>query len=484
MTQARTHDPSATALKKDAVGVFGILFFVLSAQAPLTGIVGAAALAIGLGNGAGAPGAYLVVGLVIVLFAVGFTTMTRHVDSRGGFSALVGAGLGKRTGSASSWLALLSYNAIQAAMYGLLGSTASALIGLYSGVQLPWWVVVIVAIGLVYFLGSRNVEVGARILSVLVIAEFAILLAFGIAVLATGGPQRGMDFGASFSPSAIAAGAPGIAILFAIASMFGFESTAVYSGEAKDARKTVPRATYLSVTIIAIFFAFVMWMLITYYGAMDAGAAALDALGSDPASFVLTPLNVMLGDWAAPTAGVLLCTSLLAGILAFHNIINRYFHAMSQNGGLPRALQRTNLHSAPATAAATQSIVSLLLIAPFAALGLDPVATLFGWFSGLAVAALVLLYVLTSISIVVFFRRSTVDRRVWNTVIAPVAATIFMVLELILIIGNFPSLIGGDVLTSAVLLAFVPVSFLVGLFTSRANDKKATEQLVTSGVLS
>ena len=56
--------PANTRLRKNAVGVIGILFFVLSAQAPLTGIAGATPLSVGIGNGAGAPGAYLLVRIV------------------------------------------------------------------------------------------------------------------------------------------------------------------------------------------------------------------------------------------------------------------------------------------------------------------------------------------------------------------------------------------------------------------------------------
>ncbi|NUP59090.1 MAG: amino acid permease, partial [Pseudarthrobacter sp.] len=67
-SEPRTTDAPAkehsTALRAGSVGVLGILFFVLSAQAPLTGIVGASPLAAALGNGAGAPGAYLIVGIV------------------------------------------------------------------------------------------------------------------------------------------------------------------------------------------------------------------------------------------------------------------------------------------------------------------------------------------------------------------------------------------------------------------------------------
>ena len=59
-------------LKANALGVAALLFFVLSAQAPLTGIAGAGPIAIALGNGIGAPGAYLVAGAIVGLFAVGY----------------------------------------------------------------------------------------------------------------------------------------------------------------------------------------------------------------------------------------------------------------------------------------------------------------------------------------------------------------------------------------------------------------------------
>ena len=52
---AKPDAPTAGTLKPNALGVLGILFFVLSAQAPLTGIAGAAPIAVALGNGPGVP---------------------------------------------------------------------------------------------------------------------------------------------------------------------------------------------------------------------------------------------------------------------------------------------------------------------------------------------------------------------------------------------------------------------------------------------
>jgi amino acid transporter len=462
---------SQTSLKKDALGVPGMLFFVLSAQAPLTGIVGAAGLAVALGNGAGVPGAYLVVGLVIILFAVGFTTIARHVDTRGGFFAIIRVGLGRRAGSGGSLLALLSYNAVQFAMYGLFGVSLSQPLSRYLGLDLPWWLWVAVAISLVWFLGSRKIELGARVLAVLVSFEFLLLIVFAVVELFTRGLSA-LDVPASFSPSAVLAGAPGIAIMFAIASMFGFESTAIYAGEAKDPRRTVPRATYIAVVAIAVFLAFVTWMLITYYGAAHARDAALTAMNNDPALFALGPLNGVLGSWAGVVADVLLCTSLFAGILAFHNMITRYFHAMAGSGIFPARLERTNRHQAPALASLTQSLLAVAAIVPFAILGMNPITSFFSWFSGLAVAALVVLYALTSVAVIAYFLRHRAETNVWTTLVAPALSAVLMLGILALVLNNFGVLTGGSTLTVWLLLATIPAAFAIGFGSGRRGTSQ------------
>ncbi len=460
---ARVTSGPATHLHAGVVGVWDIFFFVLSAQAPLTGMAGSAALMIAFGNGAGAPGAFLIVGAIIAIFAVGYIAMSRRVGVGGGFYTYIAMSLGARVGRSASWVALLSYHAIQAAMYALFGVSVSGLIASAVPLEVPWWVCSALAIVAVYLFGSRNIRLGARVLMVLVAAEILILLALGIGVLFTGG-ANGVDVAASFSPTAIFAGAPGIAIMFAIASMFGFESTAIYSGEARDPKRTIPRATYLSVAAIAVFFAFVMWMVVTYYGADNVLDAAAAALAGDATSFVIDPISAMLGPWAGTLTAILLCTSLFAGALAFHNMINRYFHSMARGGDLPASLARTNRFRAPSRAGLVQSSCVALIMLPFVLLGLDPILTLFGWYAGLAVAGVVLLYIVTSIAVLVYFRRDRADERPWNTIIAPGLSVVLMIGTLSIILANFTSLIGGDLLTATGLLLLIPAAAIIGLF--------------------
>lgn len=479
---SRTADAPAkehsTALRAGSIGVLGILFFVLSAQAPLTGIVGASPLAAALGNGAGAPGAYLIVGIVIVIFAVGFVAMSRRIQANGAFYAYVTAAFGRRIGAGAAWLALLAYNTIQAAMYGLYGAAFSGLLA-SMGLEVPWWLLALATMAGVQVLGSLNIELGARVLAVLVGLEVAVLMLFGVAVLFSGGGPEGISLAASFSPDAIATGAPGVAIMFAVASMFGFESTAIYSAEAKDPHRTVARATYLSVGVIAVFFSFISWMLVSYYGpsqVMDAAGAALES--GDSTSFVLGPIVELFGPWAGVVTGVLLVTSLLAGIIAFHNGINRYLHSLALRGSMPAVVARTNRHCAPASAAWIQTAAAVILVVPFAVLALDPVLTLFSWFSGLAVAALLVLYMLCSAAVVAFFRRDRGDAGLWQTLIAPALAALLLGWILFLVVSNFTALIGGSTGTAAALLVVVPVVFAAGvLVEDRVQRRHRAENL-------
>lgn len=462
----------STALRSGSIGVLGILFFVLSAQAPLTGIVGAAPLAAALGNGAGAPGAYLIVGVVIAIFAVGFVAMSRRIRANGAFYAYVTAAFGPRTGAGTAWLALLAYNTIQAAMYGLYGAAFSGLLASV-GIGVPWWVLALVTMAGVQVLGSLNIELGARVLSVLVSLEVAVLLVFGFTVLFRGGGPEGLNLAASFAPDAIAAGAPGVAIMFAVASMFGFESTAIYSAEAKDPQRTVARATYLSVGVISVFFAFISWTLVSYYGPSQVMAAAGAALESgDSTTFVLGPMVELFGPWAGVLTGVLLVTSLLAGIVAFHNGINRYLHSLALRGSLPAAIARTNRHRAPAVAAWIQTALAVLIVMPFAVAGLDPVLSLFSWFSGLAVAALLVLYILCSAAVVRYFSQNPESGKVLQTRIAPVAGAILLIWVLSLVVGNFTALIGGSAGTATALLASVPVVFAAGVLVEVVIERR------------
>ena len=77
-------------LRAGRLGALAIAFFVISAAAPLTGMAGGAPFAMLLGNGSGVPTSYLLVTLLMLVFAVGYVAMSRHHTSSGAFYAYIG----------------------------------------------------------------------------------------------------------------------------------------------------------------------------------------------------------------------------------------------------------------------------------------------------------------------------------------------------------------------------------------------------------
>ena len=135
-------------LDRGAMSVTDIVFFVLAGVAPMGVVVALTVLAIALGNGAGVPGTYLVAGIVLALFAIGYVRMSRRVTNAGAFYAYATKGLGHRVGGATAYIAVLAYNAATVGILGALAFFANQVMNSVVGIDLPWqaWALIAFAI--------------------------------------------------------------------------------------------------------------------------------------------------------------------------------------------------------------------------------------------------------------------------------------------------------------------------------------------------
>ncbi|MBA4854430.1 APC family permease [Nocardia farcinica] len=458
---------SGTQGLRGSVGVIGVVFLVVAAAAPLTAVGGALPVMIALGNGAGSPTAFLVAATVLLVFSVGYAAMSRHMVDAGAFYAYVREGIGNTVGLGAAGLALLAYTAIQAAIYGLASATLHDLVVHYGGPDLPWFVYALGLIAVVALLGYRNIELGAKVLGVLLVVEIGIILVFSAAVLLRGG-AHGVD-AVSFTPSAFLGGSPGIALMFAIASFVGFEATAIYGEEARDPKRTVPLSTYAAVLVIGVVYAIASWAMVLAFGSGEVAGAA----EADPSGLVFTAAERFLGTAAVEIMRVMLVTSLFAALLAFHNAISRYLYVLARDGHGHPALGRTHAkHGSPHRGSIAQTISAVLVVGAFAAAGADPVLQLFTWLSGLATVSVLSLMVLTSIAVIVFFHRSGLDRRVWHTRIAPALGTVGLLAVTATVLANFTTLVGGST-AAEVLLTLVVAVFVAGVLAARLRARPA-----------
>ena len=445
------------ALRKDALGVPHIVFFVVAAAAPLTAVVGVTPAAFILGNGAGVPLTFLLVGALYLLFSAGFTAMSGFVGNCGGFYSYIVAGLGPAVGVAGAMIALATYATIELGLCGLFGFFVDNMVTTYGGPPIPWWIYPMGLLALVYACGRRSIEFSGAVLACCMIAEVTILLLMGVAILVmvTAGPAKPVLF-APFGPATLTPGL-GMSLVFVVTAFIGFEATAIFGEEARDRGRTIPRATYIAVVLIALFYAFTTWTIILYYGPDRIQEQA----EQHTATLYLAAVKALLGRGAGHVMEGLLLASLFACALSFHNTLNRYLFAAGREGLLWRGLGRTHRHHhSPLYAGAVQTAVMLAAVALFALAGADPYAVVFAWMGTFSSLGILILQLLVSIAVVAFFWRKTYGMSLWRRLIAPGLSAVGLAVCFVLMAGNL-ELVSGS--SSRIVQGFPLILLGIGL---------------------
>lgn len=467
----------ANRLKANSLGTLGVVILVLSAASPLIGLTGAIPTAMVLGNGIGAPMAFVLVGIILLIFASGYIAMSRQVTNAGALYAFVGKGLGLPVGLGAAGLAWWAYTTVQLAVYGFFGVVASGTLAQHTSIELPWWLCTLILMAIIQVFGYLGVEIGAKVLLVLMGLEWATMIILSLAILFTGAAGDGFAAGEVWSLGNLTAAGISVALIFAFASMFGFESSAIYGEETRNPKKTIGRATVISICMITLFFAFTGWMLIVGYGPGNAVDAALATLeGGDPAQYVFAAGEQYLGSWAPLLMSLFVITSMFACNLAFHNGIARYQYTLGRDGILPKGMARTRANGSPYISSFVQTATVLIVIVIAIITNADPIAVIFFWFSGIAVVALVSLYVLTAIAVLVFFAKNkNAEASVWSRMISPILSIILLGYSLYLIVSNFELLVGTSKEQALLLASTAILAFIVGLvlFLARRNHMSA-----------
>lgn len=484
MAQSTTSSvaPTSGRLRRDALGVAAVTFFVVSAAAPLTAVAGGYPIAMLLGNGPGVPAATLLVMILLLIFSVGYTAMARHVANAGSFYAFAARGLGGHAGGAAAYIAVLAYNTMQIGLYGLFGAVAAGTFGdpnFIIHIELPWYVWSLIGWAVVGLLGYRQIDLSAKVLAVLVIAEYVAVLILDVAIVGKGGAE-GINF-TSFTPGAFFTGSATIGVLMSFAAFMGFEATTIYSEEARDPTRTVPRATYLAVLVIGIFYAFSTWCMVIGVGP-DKVVATIGAL-KDPTTFVYTLSDGFVGPWLTTIISLLFISSVFAALLAFHNAAARYFYVMGREGLLPAGLGHTHGdHQSPHLGSILQTALALVVVVIFAVTKQDPVLALFTWLTNLATLSVITLMALASFSVLAFFgRKPELEPSGVKRLLAPVVAGILLAIIAVMVVIHFGDLTGASATLSIALPILVPVAALIGIFVAAGLKHREAARFAAMG---
>lgn len=433
--------PEVHRLKANSVGLVGVVFMAVATAAPITAMTGNLPIAVGFGNGTGAPAGYLFATVVLTVFAVGYVAMAKRITAAGAFYGYISRGLGRIAGMASGMLAVLAYIVFEASIVGVFSYFAKTTVKDQLGLDLPWILYAAAMLAVTAVLAHFDINLTAKALGIMLVAEIAVLFAVATAVLIAGGGPDGIPIEPVNPINAFNGASAGLGLFFAFWSWVGFESTAMYGEESRNPKRVIPRATLISVVGVGVFYIFVSWMAIAGNGLSESVKISGSA---SPLDLFFAPAQEFIGGWAVDTFQWLLLTGSFACGMAFHQCAARYLYAIGREGFLHPALGRTHAkHGSPHIASVVQTAIAVGLVALFWLTGQDPYIHLYTLLAILGTMAILIVQTLCSFAVIGYFRTNHPEDRHWfRTFTAPLLGGIGMTAVVVLLVLNMETAAG------------------------------------------
>ena len=461
-TESEAESSAATTaapagLKKGAIGMVAVIFMAVANAAPITAMTGNVPIAVGFGNGLGAPAGFLFATIALTLFALGYVAMAKHITTTGAFYGFISHGLGQVWGMASGFLATFAYVVFEGSLIGGCAYFANDAVNTIAGVDVPWLVFAIAAIVVIGVLCHFHISLTAAILGVTLVSEVLILLALAFTVIVKGGGPDGFMLDQTVLlnnafeslpegafGTAAAAGSMAIGLFFAFWSWVGFETTAVYGEESRNPKKIIPRATLIAVIGLGLFYTFISAMVLAGNGAKTSVEASIS---SSPLDLFFNLVQSNLGGFLLDVYKILLVIGSFACALAFHNAASRYLFALGRE--IPvRAIKSTlgaahPKHGSPYISSAVQAVITLVIVVLFAVFtavqvpdadgvpvdtpSLVPYVNIYGLLALIGTAAILLVQAICSAAVIWYFWVRKVHRgNVITTLVCPLLGGVAM----------------------------------------------------------
>src|SRR6476646_9629885 len=270
----------------------------------------------------------------------------------------------------------------------------------YSG---QWWIWLLLIALFVLGLTYRDIRLSTTAGVILGAFEIAIFGALAIWMLISNAGDLNAQ---PFNPNHAVGDWSGVfkGMVFAILAFIGFEAAAPLGEEARNPKRTVPRAVVGSAIAIGLFY-----VLCSYAWVFGAGFDnfVAQATGADPWR------NLGKVFWGTGWVVVFLaiCNSIAANSNAAMNAATRVFYALARNGLAPHTLGRTHAKfKTPSVAIIWLTGISLV-ISLLVGWKWNP-GVGFGVIATLAVPLVVLVYMLASVGCIVYYL--TVRRSEFN----------------------------------------------------------------------
>ncbi len=339
----------------------------------------------------------------------------RRLPSSGLFYNYCSHALGGGAGFYTGWLYFGAYVLLAVGLFTSNGAFLKNYLQTELSINIPWWILSLALMGLVFALSIRSIKASVRVDLALLGIEMVVFLTLAIIAIANAGNGNTLHY---FSPNASSQGLTGIGLgaVFGVLSFIGFESAATLGEESRNPRRNIPTAVIGATVIIGVFYVFMMYALSAGYHLNN--PAQLKAFIADPTPF--PTITHRYANWMINIVDIAAVFGLFSCFLAVQNATVRVIFSMGRDRVLPGALGKVHkrFHS-PYTA-----IYAITGFSIVAGIGLSAwlgsgITDVYGWTGSLGTVAIVLVYMLANIGLIRFFWRDP-ERSILRHVVAPI----------------------------------------------------------------
>ncbi|MGC8569610.1 MAG: APC family permease [Nitrososphaeria archaeon] len=270
-------DELHTELKKNAVGLLGLMSFSLVNIFPLSFAVTTAATAVVYG-GFAAPLVPIFAGLVTLMVSIPIILFSRKIAFAGGYYGFVEAGLGPAVGKFTALIILMYY--IMADLSAVIPTAYVLATGLQYmfNYTMPIWIYIALVVlfsAVMLIMTILDVHYSSKVLMVIAFSQIAVGAILALVVIFRT-PYNSLD---AFNPAYATNGLSGLMLAIMTGGFLtftGYGAPLFMSEEAKDPQRNVWRSIVLSLITVTLFSTLMMYAEVVAVGASNAASLSSD----------------------------------------------------------------------------------------------------------------------------------------------------------------------------------------------------------------
>ncbi|MGD0700797.1 MAG: APC family permease [Trebonia sp.] len=312
--------------------------------------------------GVAAPLTIIVAGIAIALLGNTLSQFSRAHPSTGGFISYVGKTFGGTSAVTTALLCGAGYIIAISSVLAICGGYLSIVLQYYFNWNVPWVIFSVIFTACAILMMIRGVAVSTKLAGLFFGFEMLVLVVVSVAALIKNG---GHLSAVPFEPSHITNGFSGLAAGFplAIYLFIGWENSAALAEETGNPRRNVPRAVFLSITLMIVGY------ILYAYATATGFQYNVTALGGAAIPFINVSHDV--ASWLAFFAYIAGITSTLGVLISAVNSQSRLIFNAGREGLLPRWLGKVHpVRRTPVNAIYAFVVIAAVIIGVWALLHL------------------------------------------------------------------------------------------------------------------